>query len=280
VTDVPHEESRDGKERHVVKQAESAGVVDTAIGLATVLEATRALLWVETPVEAATVTRTLVERLGGELVAPSAADPACLTIDVSFGVGRPRVPSATPGTPARERLDQVLPTFIRDTDRALELVDRTRRLAEEAAIDPLTGIANRRMLGRVLGRLRPDDTVVLIDLDHFKTVNDTLGHEEGDRVLKALGRALGDVARASDRVGRYGGEEFVVVLAGGDAEPFLRRFHNEWLRRRPHAVTFSAGVAPAAPGTAKALKAADRAMYRAKLHGRDQWQWATEEDYR
>lgn len=253
-----------------VQQADAA--------LESVLDATRALLWIETPAEATSLARSLVEMLGGTLETPGDG-VVTLPIDLSFGVG-PAVHPAAPGnSPESARLERYLPAFVRDTGRALELVDRTTRLAEEAAVDVLTGVANRRMLGRVLARLRPSDTVIVIDLDHFKTVNDTLGHDVGDMVLRAFGSALNASVRASDRVGRYGGEEFVVVLAG-DGGPFLQRFRNEWARLRTHPVTFSAGIAPAEPDPRHALKAADRAMYRAKLHGRDQWQWATADEYR
>jgi diguanylate cyclase (GGDEF)-like protein len=136
------------------------------------------------------------------------------------------------------------------------------------------------MLGRALGRIQPENTVIMIDLDHFKAVNDNLGHAEGDRVLSVLGHTLTAAVRATDRVGRYGGEEFVVILAAEGADPFLNRLQAEWTRARPHQVTFSAGVAPARPAPGRALEAADRAMYRAKQSGRDQWQWAVEEDYR
>jgi len=248
-------------------------------GLESVLDATRALLWIETPAEAASLARSLVQMLGGTVVAPGESDDLVTEpIDLSFGVGPTVHPGAPHGSVESALLERFLPAFVRDTGRALELVDRTTRLAEEAAVDVLTGVANRRMLGRVLARLRPSDTVIVIDLDHFKTVNDTLGHDVGDLVLRAFGSALNASVRASDRVGRYGGEEFVVVLSG-DAGPFLQRFRNEWTRLRTHPVTFSAGIAPAEPDPLRALKAADRAMYRAKLHGRDQWQWATADEY-
>jgi len=256
-----------------------AAVVTEAEALESVLDATRALLWMETPAEAASLARSLVELLGGAVYAAPVDGVVSLPIDLSFGEGVPLHPGAPAGSAQEQLLERYLPAFVRDTGRALELVDRTTRLAEEAAVDVLTGVSNRRMLGRVLARLRPHDTVIVLDLDHFKTVNDTLGHDVGDEVLRAFGSALNAAVRASDRVGRYGGEEFVVVLTG-DAGPFLERFRGEWARLRRHPVTFSAGVAPAEPDPRRALKAADRAMYRAKMGGRDQWQWATSEEYR
>ena len=120
-------------------------------------------------------------------------------------------------------LERHLPAFVRDAQRALELLDRPSRLAQDASVDALTGLANRRTLGRALGRLRPEDTVVMIDLDHFKAINDSLGHTEGDKVLRLFGHTLAATVRAADQVGRYGGEEFVVILPESGAERFLAR---------------------------------------------------------
>ena len=77
-----------------------------------------------------------------------------------------------------------------DIRRAVEVGSQAGRLADDASIDSLTRLPNRRMLGRALGRLRTGDVVIMIDLDHFKRVNDTLGHDAGYLVLKALGATL------------------------------------------------------------------------------------------
>ena len=244
-----------------------------------VIEATRALLWIETRADAAAAARDLVEALGGTTVPAATSTSEAIPVDVSFGEGEPVLPIAAPSTVARMLLERYLPAFVRDAHQALELCESTERLAEQAAIDPLTGLVSRRMLGRVIGRLRPVHTVIMIDLDHFKDVNDTLGHHEGDRVLRVLGHAITACLRATDSAGRYGGEEFVVILDGEGAEPFLQRLQSTWLRTRPHPVTFSAGVASASPDPARALEAADRAMYRAKRSGRDRWCAADAEDY-
>ena len=243
------------------------------------LHATRALLWIETPADVAAIVLELVHALGGEVVAARKAGGDALPVDVSFGEGEPKLPTARAGGAAHLLLERYLPGTVRDAHRALELAERSSRLEEDAAIDQLTGVSTRRMLGRVLGRLGPDNTVIMIDLDHFKAVNDTLGHAAGDRVLRALGKTLSACVRATDRVGRYGGEEFVVVLSSAEADEFLDRLRAAWTEARPHPITFSAGVAPAAPSPERALEAADRAMYRAKQDGRDQWQWAAPDDY-
>ena len=249
------------------------------VALSVVLNATRALLWIETAADASAVARDLVEDLGGVTVAALASTDDALPVDLSFGVGEPVLPAAPRSSVARMLLERHLPIFVRDAQRALELADQTSRLTVDASIDSLTGLANRRMLSRALGRLRPGDTVIMIDLDHFKAINDTVGHQEGDRVLRILGQTLAAYVRARDRVGRYGGEEFVVIASESRPEPFLTRLRLEWEKARPYPITFSAGIAPARPDPRRALDAADRAMYRAKASGRDQWQWANKEDY-
>ncbi len=240
------------------------------------LIACRSLLWVEHPREAAEVAARLVTDLGGRLV-PADCSQA-VPVDVSFGEGAPRLPFAPSGSPARAALETYLPGFVRDAYRVLELVDRSARFAEEATYDPLTGVHNKRIIGRLLGRLHPDDTVVVIDLDLFKEVNDTHGHLAGDEVLRRFGAALRGTLRASDRAGRYGGEEFVVVLSGSDPVPFLRRLRHEWEATRPYPVTFSAGYSTPGLPASRALLAADRALYRAKGAGRNRWEPATEDD--
>jgi len=250
-------------------------------GLEAVLDATRQLLWIETPAAAADVAKRLIAAFGGETVSARASTSDALPVDVSFGSCEPLLPFAPAYSVARLLIERHLPSFMLDAQRALELFDMTVRLAEDASVDVLTGLANRRMLNRLLRRLSTNDIVILVDLDHFKAVNDTLGHPEGDRVLKVLGRTITATMRARDRAGRYGGEEFVIILGDcqGDPSSFFERLRREWEIARPHPITFSAGVAPAAPDPARALLAADRALYRAKESGRDRWQWATTEDY-
>jgi len=113
----------------------------------------------------------------------------------------------------------------------------------------------------------------MIDLDHFKRINDTLGHAAGDAVLARFGRTLSAEVRVGDTSCRLGGEEFVVVAAGmdeGGARELVDRIRAAWVEAAPHPVTFSAGLAPiTASGGTPALLAADRALYRAKRCGRD-----------
>lgn len=269
----------------------SPGTVTSAAsgddGLEAVLDATRQLLWIATPAEAAAVARRLITVLGGETIPARASTNDALPVDVSFGEDEPQVPAAPPFSLARLLIERHLPGFMLDAQRALELAHKTVRLAEDASVDALTGLANRRIVNRLLGRLQLSDTVIMVDLDHFKAVNDTLGHPEGDRVLKDFGRTIAATLRASDHAGRYGGEEFVVILGNNDdgagdcgSDVYLTRLRQAWEAARPHPVTFSAGVAPARPDPKRALEAADRALYRAKTSGRDQWQEAMKEEYR
>ncbi|MGY1700321.1 diguanylate cyclase [Geodermatophilus sp. SYSU D00766] len=170
----------------------------------------------------------------------------------------------------------------------VEVIERLRaELAEEAVRDPLTGLHNRRHLDRALGAdlaSRPRTgrlSVLLVDVDHFKSVNDRLGHAAGDRVLTAVARTLAGAVREGDTAARLGGEEFVLVLPGAGREQALERA--EQVRRaiagqrqaldgEDVGVTVSIGVAvcPADGASAAALlEAADRALYTAKATGRD-----------
>jgi diguanylate cyclase (GGDEF)-like protein len=156
---------------------------------------------------------------------------------------------------------------------ALEQQRVIDELTEAAMQDALTGVGNRRRAAALLEDLRTGDAVVLIDLDHFKLVNDTAGHAAGDRVLVLLGRYLRESARDADAIARYGGEEFLLVLrgAGDGATPAIVRLLEGWRELRP-LTTFSAGVAVHAAGRSPAatLGRADSALYRAKRNGRDQ----------
>ena len=243
--------------------------------LQVVHEATRSLLWLQSPRDARRVAIDLVNALGGAVAAAGAPSPELLPLDLSFGAGDPVLPSAPVGSPARAMLDRYLNQFVLDARRVLELADRADRLAESASTDALTGLMNRRMLDRALGRLGSDETVVILDLDHFKQVNDEHGHLAGDEVLRAFGSVLRANLRGRELVGRYGGEEFVLVVAPpSDAEAVLARVRAEWVQHRPLPVTFSAGIASSLGGPEPTLRAADEALYEAKATGRDRWCWA------
>ncbi|MEI6623232.1 MAG: GGDEF domain-containing protein, partial [Actinomycetes bacterium] len=151
--------------------------------------------------------------------------------------------------------------------------------------DGLTGLTNRRWLDEVLRqeveRARRGDVelaVVMVDLDGFKEVNDSYGHAVGDQVLRAVAQALEAAVRVTDVVGRYGGEEFLVLLPNVGLEQALE--FAEQMRVgvrlipvafRPEPVTASFGVAQWTHGdnVASLVDRADDALYAAKRAGRD-----------
>jgi diguanylate cyclase (GGDEF)-like protein len=151
-----------------------------------------------------------------------------------------------------------------------------------ANVDPLTGCDNRYDLPARLSDLKPGDAVCLLDLDHFKRVNDALGHAAGDELLADAAAVLRESVRKQDSVIRYGGEEFLVLLPGGGssgAAALDRRLRERWATRE-RATTFSVGMAVvraadpgrslvAAGGGAAAVAEADAALYRAKAAGRN-----------
>jgi len=167
------------------------------------------------------------------------------------------------------------------------------RLRELASHDPLTGVLNARAFyeagDRLLGLARRTSSpcaVLFIDLDHFKSINDTHGHAAGDQVLRAVAHCLQSRLRRSDLLGRIGGEEFSVLLpetgletALGLAEQWrqaIERLHPELPDHGPLQITASIGVASHRHGSVdrqlslQALQSrADQAMYRAKATGRN-----------
>ncbi len=177
--------------------------------------------------------------------------------------------------------------------RILELEDKLVATSDvlqyRATHDELTGLLNRasiaELLRRELERAKRQDGVcgvILADLDHFKLVNDTLGHGAGDSVLREAARRLTAGVRPYDAVGRYGGEEFLIVLPGCDEASLQQRAENilGGFRATPFAaaegaipVNVSLGAACSSSWTSPTLEsvvqAADRALYRAKHNGRD-----------
>jgi len=173
--------------------------------------------------------------------------------------------------------------------RLSEIGSLQEQLREQAIRDVLTGLYNRRYLEETLDRevtkakRKPQDiSVVLIDIDRFKGINDTYGHSIGDQVLRSLGQLLRRSTRGGDVACRYGGEEFVVVMTETNAESAARRAE-EWRTQFEEDVvvtpgqllrcTFSAGVAQfALHGVTgdEIILAADKALYSAKTSGRNQ----------
>jgi diguanylate cyclase (GGDEF)-like protein len=147
-------------------------------------------------------------------------------------------------------------------------------LTDAATHDALTGIGNRRAAEISIANVQPGDAIFLLDLDHFKTVNDSLGHQTGDLVLAHFGDYLRDSTRPSDAVSRYGGEEFLLISPetnGDGAQHLAERLLAGWRAKRP-LVTFSVGYAVhrAVDPAELTLEHADMALYEAKRTGRDQ----------
>jgi diguanylate cyclase (GGDEF)-like protein len=168
-----------------------------------------------------------------------------------------------------------------------ERLSAARVAAERQALtDPLTGLSNRRAMDADLARLLADRdarlSVLQIDLDLFKTVNDTLGHAAGDRMLVAVADVLRTELRGSDIAARVGGDEFLVVLTGTTAVEELAATARRLIRRIERPVPFDGRIAQVSasigiasttaydpPADAQRLLAdADAALYRAKAEGR------------
>lgn len=170
-----------------------------------------------------------------------------------------------------------------------ELVRAREALREQATKDSLTGVWNRlsilEILERELQRSQREGTpvaVVLADLDHFKAVNDTFGHFAGDAVLREAVRRMQSCCRGYDSLGRYGGEELLLILPGcqgesaeGQAERMRAAIENTplMLGEEPYHLTCSFGVTWSEPGKCCSpealIRSADEALYRAKRAGRN-----------
>lgn len=165
-----------------------------------------------------------------------------------------------------------------------------RELAEVSTLvreDQLTGALNRRGMDEAMARelarsrrLGAPLTLALLDVDHFKRLNDRLGHQAGDRALRHLAGVVRGLLRPTDLLARYGGEEFLILLPnthGDEGEQVLRRIQRELTRQfflhdnERVLITFSAGVAELGEGEDEAalIARADAAMYRAKQAGRN-----------
>jgi diguanylate cyclase (GGDEF)-like protein len=172
------------------------------------------------------------------------------------------------------RIDRDLAmTFGRQAGSALARAYAFGALQDATMMDTLTGLGNRRAADTYLASLQVGDAVVMIDLDKFKRINDDMGHPAGDALLRELGSFLATSMREGDRVARFGGEEFVMVVRRIHpvaVEGLLERLRLLWINRNP-ITTFSIGAAVHVEGVtvAETLKHADEALYAAKDAGRD-----------
>ncbi len=176
------------------------------------------------------------------------------------------------------------------TDEISQLKQELETTRRDALTDGLTGVANRKCFDDTLKRAAAEAvetstpmSLILADLDHFKSFNDTHGHQVGDQVLKVVGRTLIQCVQGQDTAARYGGEEFVVILpnttvgsAAKVAENIRKTISSRKLRNRGSdrelgPITASFGVSSYVPGEPlkELIERADRALYEAKRFGRN-----------
>lgn len=198
----------------------------------------------------------------------------------------------------------LLQVYLRETAPVLETKRLMENLRDSTLRDPMTGLNNRRFLEEYVETLvagvqrkRAHAAVMMLDLDYFKMVNDTHGHDAGDAVIKALANLLKQTVRASDLVIRYGGEEFLIILLDSNAEQAATIA--EKIRQEVEALkiqigniilnkTISIGIADFpddSPTFWQAVKFADIALYQAKETGRNRVirfspeMWSSDEEY-
>jgi diguanylate cyclase (GGDEF)-like protein len=219
---------------------------------------------------------------------PTLEGPEAFVRDICFGsqhVGRFAVASTDSGT---EQLSRVLSVITRELGAPLRMVAMVEEVQRLASEDELTRLLNRRafveQMTHELARCRRYGyplSVVMLDVDHFKSVNDHYGHASGDTVLAHVGATLRQVVRTTDLVARWGGEEFVVAFTStplGGAAVVAERIRHALESASVEApsgeklsVTASLGASSLQPGDSvdTVLDRADRAMYQAKQQGRN-----------
>lgn len=205
----------------------------------------------------------------------------CVPVTV---LGRPTAvlhATAPVGAPIAARTTDALETIATQAGSRVGVLRAMARTERQAATDPLTGQLNRRSLEDAVRRLREADSpfaLAIGDIDHFKILNDTYGHETGDKALRLFARTLAESVREDDVVCRYGGEEFVIVFPGCSVVEAAAIVHRarDALRKAVAtgdvpSFTVSYGLADSKFATDfdEVLRTADAAMFRAKEAGRD-----------
>lgn len=153
------------------------------------------------------------------------------------------------------------------------LIEERNYLINSANVDPLSGLNNRR----IVDKIRKYEFVSMIDIDNFKTINDTFGHDVGDKVIRIVGSILKANSRSDDFVIRYGGDEFLVIFNGGNLKVVNERMNKireeikEKIKIPDYDVTISIGIAHYEYNTSiyDTIKKADEMMYYSKHSGKD-----------
>ena len=200
-----------------------------------------------------------------------------------------RVPVWVRVSPVRDaegHITGAVESFTENSSRA-DAIERLAKLQEVALLDPVTGVGNRRYLE---ARLRAaldgfqrygwNFGMLFLDVDHFKQVNDKYGHDTGDRVLRMVARTLGGRLRASDSLGRWGGEEFLALISNTNAENLRATAERSrkmvaqsslelGVSRIEVTISIGATMVRAGDTPDSLLDRADRLMYQAKTLGRN-----------
>ncbi|HIP54589.1 MAG TPA: sensor domain-containing diguanylate cyclase [Sulfurimonas autotrophica] len=187
----------------------------------------------------------------------------------------------TPLFDENKKLKNFVATSMDITNR----IEMQKKLQKLATIDSLTGIYNRYKIDDAINlqiarskRYKEPFCLIMLDVDHFKKVNDTYGHDIGDKVLKALSRLISKHIRCTDIFGRWGGEEFAVILENTKKEEAieiaekLRKIVEAYSIENRYKITISLGVGEYKEGESREdlVKKVDKALYRAKENGRNQ----------
>jgi diguanylate cyclase (GGDEF)-like protein len=200
-----------------------------------------------------------------------------------------RVPVRVQVTPVRDSQGIIIGAIeaFRDNSEKINALEMIEELQHKVFIDPLTGLANRRYVEAELSsrfeemvRYGWQFGVIMMDIDHFKSVNDRYGHDVGDKALQMVARTLLNGSRSSDIVGRWGGEEFVAVLSnvtalrlrtGAERYRMLVERSSLPTETGPIRLTISAGATLAISDDTPAtiIKRADKLMYVCKANGRN-----------
>lgn len=207
-------------------------------------------------------------------------DKLPVVANVLFGEERGSIYWSMFSAVQRDKLHQEL------LDLKRHMQDKAERFEALSGIDELTGLINRRRLNEhatiLLAHAKRHGesiAILLIDIDHFKAINDSFGHLEGDRVLQELGAVLRNLGRESDIIARYGGEEFLILLPGSDeagaklaAERFHKKINQIKVGNGFLTVSIGGSVTHNDPEMSfeRLAGAADAALYRAKAGGRNQ----------